>query len=388
MNNQVELDSKTQQVLEEANIIASGEEVLAQLGIDSTIVKAMKEGIKRSSYRAVINWLTKYKANPDASNLKKVKGLLDSFYHLCEVEDWEKSSSIFLNNFQLLNNKSLNTQLHSWGHHIERLDLNYKILGQLNHKVDIICLRNLGNSSMILGEHNKAINFYEKCLFLTQKMGDKLNECLTLRSLSNFYFSRGDYSQAINFSEKLLTLCELVQESKTKIETLINLAGSHYFLGKTEKAAILFEQCLTDIQILENQPTKVYLLGTIGNIYDFMQEYSKAIDCYQKSLSIAQIINYQQTGGILANLGKTIMKLEQYPEALDILFKAIEQLKKDGIRIGESISILNVAEIYYQLGYIDLALNYYNQALEIAMNLENPQLLEQCKEFNSRLLQF
>jgi tetratricopeptide (TPR) repeat protein len=241
---------------------------------------------------------------------------------------------------------------------------------------------------MILGEHNKAINFYEKSLFLTQKMGDKLNECLTLRSLSNFYFSRGDYSQAINFSEKLLTLCELVQESKTKIETLINLAGSHYFLGKTEKAAILFEQCLTDIQILENQPTKVYLLGTIGNIYDFMQEYSKAIDCYQKSLSIAQIINYQQTGGILANLGKTIMKLEQYPEALDILFKAIEQLKKDGIRIGESISILNVAEIYYQLGYIDLALNYYNQALEIAMNLENPQLLEQCKEFNSRLLQF
>jgi hypothetical protein len=38
MNNQVELDSKTQQVLEEANIIASGEEVLAQLGIDSTRV--------------------------------------------------------------------------------------------------------------------------------------------------------------------------------------------------------------------------------------------------------------------------------------------------------------------------------------------------------------
>ena len=48
MSNQVELDSKTQQASEEAIIIPSGEEILAQLGVDSSTVKTMKQGIKRS----------------------------------------------------------------------------------------------------------------------------------------------------------------------------------------------------------------------------------------------------------------------------------------------------------------------------------------------------
>lgn len=85
MSNQVELDHKTQQASEEVSITHSGEEILVQLGIDSRTVKTMKQGIKRSYYRAVINWLMKYKANPKASNLEKVKGLLEAFYHLCEI---------------------------------------------------------------------------------------------------------------------------------------------------------------------------------------------------------------------------------------------------------------------------------------------------------------
>jgi tetratricopeptide (TPR) repeat protein len=86
------------------------------------------------------------------------------------------------------------------------------------------------------------------------------------------------------------------------------------------------------------------------------------------------------------NLGNTLIKLKKYSEALDVLFKAIEQLKRDGIRVGETISRLNIAEIYYQLGHIDLALNYYNQSLEIATNLNIPLLLKQCQEFKDKLL--
>ena len=70
--------------------------ILAELGINSATVKAMRRGVKRACYRAIINWLTKYKPNTDASNLKKVKGLLEAFYHLCEVEEWERVSKLFI----------------------------------------------------------------------------------------------------------------------------------------------------------------------------------------------------------------------------------------------------------------------------------------------------
>lgn len=71
---------------------------------------------------------------------------------------------------------------------------------------------------------------------------------------------------------------------------------------------------------------------------------------------------------------------------MDVLFKAIEQLKRDGIRVGETTGLLNIAKIYYQLGNIDLALNYCNQSLEIATNLNIPLLLQQCQEFKEKLL--
>lgn len=90
------------------NILLSGESMLAELGISSATVKAMKRGKKRSSYRAIINWLTKYEPNPNTSNLEKVKGLLEAFYHLCQVEDWERVSKLFMKPLK----SSLESQLH------------------------------------------------------------------------------------------------------------------------------------------------------------------------------------------------------------------------------------------------------------------------------------
>ncbi len=78
------------------------ESILAELGINSATVKAIKRGIKRSSYRAVINWLTKYQPNTDASNLEKVKGLLEAFYHLCDIVDWEKAKTILISSLNTL----------------------------------------------------------------------------------------------------------------------------------------------------------------------------------------------------------------------------------------------------------------------------------------------
>ena len=70
-----------------SSITPSGESVLAELGIDSVTVKAMKRGIKRSSHRAIINWLTKYNPKPYGSNLEKIKGLLETFLFFFEVNN-------------------------------------------------------------------------------------------------------------------------------------------------------------------------------------------------------------------------------------------------------------------------------------------------------------
>ena len=41
-------------------LIPSSDSVLAELGIDRTDLKSIKPRWKRTQYRAIVNWLTKY----------------------------------------------------------------------------------------------------------------------------------------------------------------------------------------------------------------------------------------------------------------------------------------------------------------------------------------
>ncbi|BAT56799.1 tetratricopeptide TPR_2 (plasmid) [Nostoc sp. NIES-3756] len=91
--------------------------ILAEMGINSNTVKLMNQGLRRTSYRAVINWLTKYNPNADASNLEKIKGLLEAFYHLCEVEDVERAWKIIDCRLNTPTQEYLIEQLRTWGYY-------------------------------------------------------------------------------------------------------------------------------------------------------------------------------------------------------------------------------------------------------------------------------
>ena len=114
MSDQPQLDNTKQPTSEQFNITPSSDKILAKIGINSAMIKTIKQRNKRSSYRAVINWLTKYKPNPDASNLEKVRGLLEAFFHMCGIEEWEKASQIISIPLNTSANEVLHNQLKTW----------------------------------------------------------------------------------------------------------------------------------------------------------------------------------------------------------------------------------------------------------------------------------
>ncbi|MDJ1185934.1 hypothetical protein PMH09_22410, partial [Roseofilum sp. BLCC_M143] len=77
-----------------SNILPPAESILAELAIDPTQIKSIRPRSKRSQYRAIINWLANYKVQKEMKNLEMVKGLLESFYHFCEIKYWQEASII------------------------------------------------------------------------------------------------------------------------------------------------------------------------------------------------------------------------------------------------------------------------------------------------------
>ncbi len=127
MQNRTELDIREQKYSDKIVTIPSGDSILETLDLDTTKIKSIKPFSKRTQYRAIINWLTKYQPHVDSSNLEKVKGLLEAFYHLCEVEEWERVSKLFIFPLNSSSESQLYWLLFIWGYYQEQL----KLCGQL-----------------------------------------------------------------------------------------------------------------------------------------------------------------------------------------------------------------------------------------------------------------
>ncbi|MBW4631472.1 MAG: hypothetical protein KME30_06090 [Iphinoe sp. HA4291-MV1] len=88
---------------------------------------------------------------PTVSNLDKVRRYMQSFEHLCEVEDWERAKTILFVRLNTPTQQTLDNQLLTWGYHRERIDLYSRVLNKLSPILDTSLLLGLGGSYKIVG---------------------------------------------------------------------------------------------------------------------------------------------------------------------------------------------------------------------------------------------
>ncbi len=206
MSKHNELENQDRETLNKFSITPSGESILAQLGIEPTAIKTIKPPWKRNKYRAVVNWLMKYKPLSDVTNIEKVKGLVEAFYHLCEVEAWKEAGNIPLVILNTPTNEKLHNQLQTWGYYQEQIDLYSKLLGKLNSEWDATCLGGLGNAYQFLGDYTRAMEFHEECLVIAREKGYRKGDGNALGNLGNAYSSLGDYTRAMKLYQQHLVI--------------------------------------------------------------------------------------------------------------------------------------------------------------------------------------
>ena len=61
------------------------------------------------------------------------------------------------------------------------------------------------------GQYDKALEYYEKSLELSRKLGDVKGEGNTLNNLGNVYKDWGQYTKAVEYYEKSLELKESLE---------------------------------------------------------------------------------------------------------------------------------------------------------------------------------
>jgi tetratricopeptide (TPR) repeat protein len=409
----------------EINITPDGELVLAKLGIDGNYIKSITLRHRRTQYKAVINWLTQYHPQPDASNLDKVRGYLEAFQHLCHLEDWEAASKILLTRLNTPSQEELYKQLGIWSYYREQINVCSQILGKLNGSFDINLLNILGNSYYILGDYrramdylqqsltiaqeiqddlgqenalvnlgklyqvlgdySKAIDCHQHSLAIAQEIGDLSGKAQVLTNLGSVYASLGDYSKTIEYSQQSLEIARLINNHQGEGQALANIGNIDLYQGQYNRAIEYHQQSLVIAQEIGDRRGEGEALGNIGLAYQSLGGYDRAISCYKQQLQIAREIGYiLSQGEALCNLGNTLIQVENYVEALDYFQKSLNIFRNIGSRPNEAEAMKSLAEVHQHLGHLDVAIEFSDRALAIATELGIP-LANECQKLKDTL---
>lgn len=149
--------------------------------------------------------------------------------------------------------------------------------------------------------------------------------------------------------------------------TLFIEANSLYEQGNYAGALALFQE------FLEKNPPLYPVRLNIGNCYREMKEYDKAISEYNAVLEKikaekADLKGEENAAKALASIGEVYMIQNNYEKAQEYLKNAID------IYPSDQALAYNVAEIFFQAGQIDQAIEYYTLATKIKPEWSLPYL--------------
>ncbi|WP_324236164.1 tetratricopeptide repeat protein [Okeania sp.] len=349
------------------NITPRVELVLEKIGLESTTIKSIKPRRKKSHYRAVINWLTEYKPHANASNLQIVKGYLEAFHHLCEVEDWERATTIIDITLNTPTNEKLRDLLGTWGYYQQQKEIYDRLLGKLNDEWQLICLNGLGNCHFYTGSYQLAINYFNQSLVIAQKNLLTEKEVGILINLSVPYQEIGNYEKAIDILSQALKINKAINNPLGEGSIFTNLGSIYDAIGDYEKAIQFHTKGLDIARENVNLYQECVALGGMGNVYFALQNYHVAMTYYQQQLKIAKEIGDRQSiKTALGNIGIIYRFLNTYPEAITNLQKSLELAIEVGDLNGKETALINLGLIEVELGNFTQGKESLEKALNIA----------------------
>lgn len=365
-----------------------------------------------SNYTAVEYFLTiEDEPSSDVTNLEKVNRYLESFHHLCEVENWDAASKILFSPLEIFDGNHLSLQLDTWNYYQKEISLSQKLLHKLAPTVDIDCYIVMGDGYIDLGQYDKAFEAYQNGLKISRKINDsdreitnllclglicdyqgkyceaveyyqeglntniKLEDLTTeylflkakiLGNLGMTYYNLDKYDKSVDCNENSLNLFRQLGDKKGEALALISVGRYYYTLGDYEQGLQCGKQALDIAQEIEDRSSEAEALNILGMIYRGMENYQQAIDSHQEQIFIAREIgDLREEGHAMGNLSIVYEKLEDYPQSANYAHQFLSISQKLGDRRGEGAALHSFGIALLELSHFSEALETLQTALEI-----------------------
>jgi tetratricopeptide (TPR) repeat protein len=338
----IALQDLTTQVLPELRFDAGGKLVCP-------IAPALSSGTGRklsqrqlANFKAALYWLQDYQPPAEASNLERVRGLLEAFHHLSQLSAWQAAndllhipipSSQLEQAEQLGRSLPLHEQLEVWGYYQELTDLYSTLLGKRDTASDCVSCERLGAMHTYRGRLIEARDFYQRALELVKQLSDPIAEAKALLGLADVSFRLDQFEIGILQAQTALSLARQQSAQRLLADCFRLLSHGYsdsYSTPRKSKLALSYAQ--EGIQLAQNlgdAGLQCRLLNQIGCVYLSLGKARKAIAHYEQGLALAEATdNLRQQWASLHNLGIVHHQLLKNREQGDSLLLSAIQISR------------------------------------------------------------
>jgi len=218
---------------------------------------------------------------------------------------------------------------------------------------------------------DESVEYGSKAKLLADQLGFHKGLAMAYKNIGLGEFMQGNYAEAIKNWEPALDFYREFGDLQMEANILSNLASSYY---QTSKFVETLEYALPALKMAEEMGDSLRigtLLMTIGLVYsEQASTLDSAVNYYMRVIDLAETISYTNLQGIATiNLGEVYLEKEDLDRALYYFEKSLT-IVTSPIDIAASLTF--IGRIYSERGDDQMAIVYYNDALEMAME-ENAQ---------------
>ncbi|WP_292733693.1 lipopolysaccharide assembly protein LapB [Nostoc sp. JL31] len=258
----------------------------------------------------------------------------------------------------------------------ERIDLLERLLMEesTNVRTRINILKELGVAYRSIGEAEKAEDFLQKALKLTEEDENLAGiKGSVLHALAGIYANKGDMDEAIALCNQSLEITERIGNVQGQAATLHELGRIYANKGEVDEAIALYNQSLEITERIGDVQTKAATLHELGRIYANKGEVDEAIALYNQSLEITERIGDVQTkAATLHELGRIYANKGEVDEAIALYNQSLEITERIGDVQTKAMALWGLGHLAEKQGEYTKAISYLQPALEILQRLKSP----------------
>ncbi|MFE4107596.1 tetratricopeptide repeat protein [Almyronema epifaneia] len=362
--------------------------------------------MEQAHWQAAYYWLTTYQPANDTS-LERVKGLLEVFYHLSQLQEWQLCAHILWLPIEGHFTQPLHRQIGWWGHYAQQQDLYQTLLNKLDDSLNAFLLYGLGEVHRVAGNCAEAIAAYTQQLQLAQKLqnphaemralgalsrlrsyyqvnldlsqqycqqhlklardlGDRLQEARALSGLGIVYDAKRQVSKATAHHLKAWKIVQTTDRLDEKLNILMELEGSYLNRGQFYSLDSL-QQRLELTQQLQLAEKIAAAAHSVGYAYTNQQKWSQAIAHFELALAHSSSIgNRRDTCLATSALGAVYARWGRWKPAIAYTQQALLGFQRLEDHIAECQSWFNLCYCYSYTQELDKALHCAVQIRRLA----------------------